>query len=263
MQMVATGWISEEPGAGPALPVTNLMLSMRQRGPGDALEAARARSRADEAREAREEAAAARDPDEHAVNLVTRGYAPGMISQLSRQIADTEAELADEEAKLEKAARRQEWAMREHAAGRVDVFRMQAMMDGDDGDEGRVRLLERRAESLRRQMAEAQQMMAPPQRRDLGGVEAASRHAHQVFAEVTRSRLAEAEARRPERRPFASASRGAGRSTEHTGPDCRVCAEGRRAEAARRGEVVGVPFRSALGSGEMVRAVEGGIVSIR
>jgi hypothetical protein len=36
-----------------------------------------------------------------------------------------------------------------------------------------------------------------------------------------------------ERRPFGSASRGAGRSTEHTGPDCWVCAEGRRRDAAR------------------------------
>jgi hypothetical protein len=229
MQMVTTGWIGEEPGAGPALPVTNLMLSMRQRGPGDVLEAARARSRADEAREAREEAAAARDPDEHAAVLVTRGYSPGLISQLSQRLADTAAELADENDKLEKAARRQKWAMREHAAGRVDVFRMQAMMDGDDGDEAQVRLLERRAESLRRQMAEAQEMIAPPQRRDLDGVEAASRHAHQVFAEVTRARMAEA--RRPEPRPFGSASRGAG--TEHTGPDCWVCAEARRRDAAR------------------------------
>jgi hypothetical protein len=209
------------------------MLSMRQRGPGDVLENALARSRATEAREAREEAAAARDPDEHAAVLVTRGYSPGLISQLSQRLGDTMAELADENDKLEKAARRQEWAMREHAAGRVDVFRMQAMMDGDDGDEARVRLLERRAESLRRQMAEAQEMIAPPQRRDLDGVEAASRHAHEVFAEVTRARMAEAEAGRPEPRPFASASCGAGRGTEHTGPDCWVCAEARRRDEAR------------------------------
>jgi len=36
-----------------------------------------------------------------------------------------------------------------------------------------------------------------------------------------------------ERPPFGSASRGAGRSTEHTGDDCWVCAEGRRRDAAR------------------------------
>ena len=82
-------------------------------------------------------------------------------------------------------------------------------------------------------MAEAQEMIAPPQRHAPDPVEAASRHAHEVFAEMTRSRLAEAEARRPEPRPFDSASRGAGRSTEHTGPDCSVCAEARRRDAAR------------------------------
>ena len=55
--MTKTGWIGEEPAAaGPALPVTNLMLSMRQRGLGDVLENALARSRAAEAREIRDEA---------------------------------------------------------------------------------------------------------------------------------------------------------------------------------------------------------------
>jgi hypothetical protein len=235
--MVTTGWIGgEEPdAAGPALPITNLMLSMRQRAPGDVLENALARSRAAEAREARDEAAAAPDPDERAANLITRGYSPGLLLQLSQRLGDTVAELADEKDKLEKAARRQEWAAREHAAGRVDVFRMQGMMDGDDGDQGRVRLLERRAESLRRQMAEAQQMIAPPSRREEDPLEAATRRAHEAFAEVTRARMAEAQARRPEPRPFASVSRGADRSTEHTA-DCWVCAEGRRMDAARAGE---------------------------
>jgi hypothetical protein len=215
------------------------MLSMRQRGPGGVLENALARSRAAEAREARDEASAARDPDEHAAVLVTRGYSPGLLLQLSQRLGDTVAELADERDKLEKAARRQEWAAREHAAGRVDVFRMQAMMDGDDGDEGRVRLLERRAESLRRQMAEAQEMIAPPSRREEDPLEAATRRAHEAFAEVTRARMAEAQARqRPEPRPFASASRGDGRSTEHTGDECWVCSEGRRMDAARACEDV-------------------------
>jgi hypothetical protein len=255
--MVATGWIGgEEPAAaGAALPVTNLMLSMRQRAPGGVLENALARSRAAEAREARDEAAAARDPDEHAANLITRGYSPGLLSQLSQRLGDTVAELADEKDKLAKAARRQEWAAREHAAGRVDVFRMQAMMDGDDGDEGQVRLLERRAESLRRQMAEAQEMIAPPLRREEDPLEAATRRAHKAFAEVTRARMAEAEARRPAPRPFASASRGDGRSTEHTGDDCWVCAEGRRMDVAR-GRVAGY-------GREITRGVEGGVVAVR
>jgi hypothetical protein len=140
---------------------------------------------------------------------------------------------------------------------------MQRMLDGDFGDPATVERLERRADGLRRQIAEAQEMIAPPQRRTPDPLEAASRRAHEVFVEVTRAAMAEAQAGVRAPRPFASVSRGAGGSTEHTGDDCWVCAEGRRAEAARGGEVVGVPFRSALRSGEIVRAVEGGFVSIR
>jgi hypothetical protein len=229
--MVATGWISEEPSAaGAALPLTNMALARQHRGPGDVMAMAMARSRAEQAREIRDEAAAAPDPDERAAGLIARGYSPGLASQLSMRLGDTMAELADEEAKLEKAARRSERMHREHQAGRVSVTDiMRAMNDGDAGDEDRVRLLTRRAESLRRQISEANEAMSPPQLRESDGVEAASRHAHQVFAEVTRARMAEV--RRPEPRPFGSASRGAG--TEHTGPDCPVCAEGRRRDAAR------------------------------
>ena len=110
---------------------------------------------------------------------------------------------------------------------------MQRMLDGDFGDQAVVERLERRADGLRRQIGEAQAMIAPPQQRDSDPLEAASRHAHQVFAEVTRQRFAEAQAGRPEPRPFASVSRGAGGSTEHTGPDCRVCAAARERDAAR------------------------------
>src|SRR6185437_202782 len=132
-----------------------------------------------------------------------------------------------------------QFAAREHAAGRADVSRMLAMMDGDDGDASRVAMLERRAESLRRQIAEAQDMIAPPQARDLDPVEAASRAAHEVFREVTRAawEAAQSGTARPaprERPPFGSVSRG--RSTEHTGPDCRVCAAARERDAARARE---------------------------
>jgi hypothetical protein len=84
-------------------------------------------------------------------------------------------------------------------------------------------------------MAEAAQLMAPQQQQDADPLEAASRRANQVFRELTRQRMAEAEAgvRRSGPRPFfASASRAAA-GTECTGPDCWVCAEGRRMEAAR------------------------------
>ena len=108
------------------------------------------------------------------------------------------------------------------------------MMDGDDGDESRIAMLERRVAGLQRQISEAQDMIAPPQQRDLGPVEAASRAAHETFREVTRARWAEAQGGsrpRRERLPFDSVSHGG--STEHTGPDCQVCAAARERDAAR------------------------------
>jgi len=236
MQMVTTGWIGEEPdAAGPAMPVTEMLLARQQRRAGP-LETALARSAANDIREAREAAANAPDPDERAAAFVTRGYQPGLLNELSQRLGDTVAELEAEREKIEKGARRQEIAAREHAAGRADVWQMQRMLDGDFGDQAVVERLERRADGIRRQIAEAQEMIAPPQQRETDPLEAASRHAHQVFVEVTRARMAEAteQARqRPAPRPFASVSRGAGRSTEHTGPDCWVCAAARRRDAAR------------------------------
>ena len=69
-------------------------------------------------------------------------------------------------------------------------------------------------------------MIAPPQQRAPDAFEAASRRARAVLGGATRERPAP-----QERPPFDSVSRG--RSTEHTGPDCWACAEGRRREAAR------------------------------
>jgi hypothetical protein len=97
-------------------------------------------------------------------------------------------------------------------------------------------MLERRADGLRRQIEDAQAAIAPAAQRVPDPLEAASRHAHQVFVEATRARMAEAQSGtvRPaprERPPFGSASRG--RSAEHTGPDCRVCAAARERDAAR------------------------------
>jgi hypothetical protein len=113
---------------------------------------------------------------------------------------------------------------------------MLAMMDGDGGGESRVALLERRVQSLQRQIEEAQAAISPPAQRDLDPVEAASRAAHQAFREATRAAWEAAQAGTPrraprERRPFASVSRSGG--AEHTGPDCRVCAAARVQERAR------------------------------
>jgi hypothetical protein len=210
-RQVETGWTGEGPDAGPAMPMTSMVLATRQH-EGDTLAIALARSQAQERREFREAAAGAVDADERAANLVARGLMPGQVSELNIRLADTQAQLADEEAKLERAAKRQERIRRDHAAGKIDVFdiaRMQAA-DTDEGDPAAVERLTRRRDSLQRQLAEAMQLMAP-QRAPEDPLEAASRRAHQVFREVTRQRMADAQAGRAaprERRPFASASRG-------------------------------------------------------
>ena len=222
--MTRTGWIGGEPDAGgPALPVTNLMLGMRQRGPGDVLENALARSRAAEAREARDEAAAARDPDEYAANLVARGYLPGQISQLSMRLADTEAELAAEEDKIEKAARRAERTYQMHGRGQITGFGLiERMRDADEGDQAQVERLRRRAGSLRRQIAEASELIAPPRPREADPVAAAASRARAVLAEVTRSQVAGTRERPvpQERPPFASRGVGDGHFDV---PECREC----------------------------------------
>jgi hypothetical protein len=238
--MPVTGWTGEPPDAeGPApLPVTSMLLARQEHRAG-VLETSLARAAAAEAREIREEAAAAPDPDNRAAGMIARGLLPGMVSQLSQRLADVTAELEAEREKLEKGERRAERAQREHAAGRLDAWGMQRMLDGDLGDAHRAGQLERRAEGLRRQLEDAQAMIAPPSQRDpdpLESVNRAAQAAHDVFREVTRARIAElGTTRRPSRpapRPFGSVSRGAA-GTEHTGPDCWVCAEGRRMDAAR------------------------------
>jgi hypothetical protein len=243
--MGVTGWLGEAPDEVPPMPLTQLALARQERRAGP-LETALARSRADDVRAARDEAAFAPDPDERAANLVSRGYSPGLLQELAQRLGDTQSELEAERDKLEKAAKRAQFAAREHAAGRADVSRMLSMMDGDEGDESRVAMLERRAQSLGRQLAGAQNLISPPQARDVDAVEQASRAAHEVFREVTRaaweaaqSGTARSALREP--RPFASVSCGAGDGTEHTGPDCRVCAEARERDAARaRADAVAV-----------------------
>ncbi len=231
--MVTTGWSGAEPDEVPAMPVTEMLLRNKERGPGDTLEMALARSRAAEAREAREEANEARDPDEFAATLVSRGYRPGLASQLAMRLGDTMAELEAEREKIEAGKRRQEHLRRAHDADQITVFDIARMQDFDEGDQGTVERLARRAEGLRKQIVEAQGMISPARGRIADPVEAASRQAHETYRQVTRAKLAEMETRAPERPPFGSVSRAAGRSTDHTGPDCWVCAEAGRRDAAR------------------------------
>jgi hypothetical protein len=231
--MGVTGWIAEDPDEAPPMPLTQLALARQERR-ASPLETALARSAADDARAAREAAANAPDLDERAANLVVRGLAPGMISDLAQRLGDVMGQIEAENAKIEKGKRRQEHLHRAHAAGQITAWDILRGQDFDEGDPGKVAMLERRAQSLGRQLAEAQAMVSPPQQRDLDPVEAASRAAHEVFREVTRARWAEVQGGsrpRRERPPFGSVSRGA--STEHTGPDCWVCAAARERDAAR------------------------------
>jgi hypothetical protein len=226
------------------MPVTDMLLAHKERGPGDVLETAMARSRAAEARQAREDAAGAFDPDEHAANLVSRGYTPGLLNQLSQRLADTTAELAAEEDKLERAAKRQARIARDHAAGRItafDIARMQAD-DVDEGDRGTVERLERRAANLRQQIADASAMISPAEQRDADPVAAAASRAHETFRQVTRAKMAEAVAGRPERRPFASPG------VADPAPDAM----------AAFGRAVGIPWRPAESSYQVPNLGTGG-----
>jgi len=193
--MGVTGWLGEAPDEIPPMPLTQLALARQERRAGP-LETALARSRANDIREAREAAANAPDPDERAANFVARGYTPGLLQHLAQRLGDTTAEIEAENEKIEKGKRRAEHVMRMQANGQIRAWDVPAAL-GDEGDPGRVAQLERQAESLRRQIGEAQAMISPPPQRDLDPVEQASRAAHAAFVEVTRARLAEAQARAP------------------------------------------------------------------
>lgn len=194
-----TGWTGEPPDAPAAGGFAGFLQSMRaEPGPVDPLERARlAADRPDEPY----------DADERAANLLASGYRPGHLSDLAQRYADTMTELAGERDKFEVSRRRQERIARDHAAGRITAFDI-ARMEGDAGDEGdagRVRQLERRAENLRGQLADASAMVSP-QQRSPDPLEAAAQRAHRAFAETTRAMMADAEAGalRREPRPFAS-----------------------------------------------------------
>lgn len=241
--MNTTGWTGEgpEPDSTP-LPLANALLGMKVRGPGDALALAAARSydRPDPQP----------DPDERAANLVARGYSPGDLAQLATRLRDTEDELADELGKLERSAKRQALAAREHGAGRITAWQVQEMLGDEDGDAARAAKLEQRAEGIRRQLADAQAMIAPPAERTPDAFQAASSRAsaaHREFVEATRAAMTEAAAgtwKRPTVRRgdgFRSALRpfdGGGDGRPADCPDCQnLMRSGTRpataAEAAR------------------------------
>ena len=129
-----TGWLNEDPGEKPAMPLTAMMLGRQERRAG-AVETALARSRAADVREALEEAAAAPDPDERAANFIAGGYQPGLLFELQQRLGDVQAELESEREKIEAGARRSERLAREQAAGRLSALDAVRMLDADEGDQ--------------------------------------------------------------------------------------------------------------------------------
>jgi hypothetical protein len=147
------------------------------------------------------------DEDERQSALLARHYAPGAVTDLARRYADTMSELATVQEANEASRKRQERIARDHAAGRISAFDIMAM-DTAEPDVAREQQLERRAESLRGQLAGASALIAREPARAPDEFAAVNRTAHALFTATTRQRMAEAQARRtaprPERRPFAS-----------------------------------------------------------
>src|SRR5260370_547228 len=77
------------------------------------------------------------------------------------RLGDTMAELEAEREKIEAGKRRQEHLRRAHDADQITVFDIARMQDFDEGDQGTVERLARRAEGLRKQIGEAQGMITP------------------------------------------------------------------------------------------------------
>jgi hypothetical protein len=197
--MTTTGWLGEEPEETHAAGFAEFILAHRaEPGAGRTLEETLARAAQADDRRGREEPA---DPDDRMAALVTRGYRPGVSWELSQKLADTMAELEAEHDKIERGQRRAEAVRRAHEAGQIRAWDIPAAL-GDEGDPGRVAQLERRAESLRRQIGDTQAMMAPPQARDPDPLEQATSRAHQAFVEATRARMAAAGTGVRARRPF-------------------------------------------------------------
>jgi hypothetical protein len=92
-----------------------------------------------------------------------------------------------------------------HENGQIRALDIPQLLDGDYGDPGRVSQLERQVEALKRQCAEAQEIIAPPQvQRSADPLEAATRWANEAFRASIRERMAEADAGvpRPRSRPL-------------------------------------------------------------
>jgi hypothetical protein len=227
------------------MPLTALMMANRERGAGDTLALALARSEGADARAAQNARRDARDPDETAAAMVSRGYLPGATSDLAQRIQDAESALAGARKKREdheKAIQRYS-ALRDK--GQISVLDAVQRMDAAEGpDEAEISRLEKNLERLQRSQAQAQAAIAGPVRGPEDPLEAATRRAHDVLREVTRAKMEQAAAGLPLTgpRPFAGsfASHGSAVDAEAVlrcpGAGCQTCAEGRQREAARAAE---------------------------
>jgi hypothetical protein len=166
--------------------------------PGRTLEeiqhAAVAQGDASDRAEARRREQEARDPDEIAAALLAKGYAPGAQVALAQRLADVSAELEDERQKIERGERRMENVRALLERGQIGGLEAAERMDGDFGDPAQVERLERRAESLRAQLAEMAELMRSPQDRQHDAVAEAATRARRILAEVEQERRLEDEA---------------------------------------------------------------------
>lgn len=160
--------------------------------------------------ERRERAPEPVDNDERAANLLARGYAPAMASQLPQRLADVQAELETEREKLAAGRRRQERIHRDHQAGKITAFDIARMQDFDEGGQATVERLGRRAESLRHQLADMSALISPQPQGVADPVESASRAARGLLADEARASRPSRPAREP--RPFAPGGGAAVRS---------------------------------------------------
>ena len=211
-------WTGEPPEAeSPAMPApggfAGFIGSMRG-GPDDRLDPL---TRAMRARDEPEEPF---DDDDRSASLLARRYSAGQLTDLSQKLGEATAELEAERERIGKGEREAERVRGMLERGQISALDASRRLDGDFGDVHTAERLERRCQSLQRQIADATAIISPQRQPDLDPVEAASRRAHETFRQVTRQRMAEAEAGRPyrARRPFGG--RGLAVRSEVTCAEC-------------------------------------------
>lgn len=235
--MTRTGWTGEPPAEAAPMPLSQQLMAIRQQGPGDVVATALARSAGAEAREAAERAATAVDPDERAANLINRGLMPGQMSMLHGKRSEVAFDLEAEREKLARGERVNARVRGMLERGQIGGLAASQMLDGDFGDAHRAEQLELRLTRLDRQIAEASELMVPPEAQARNNIEEASSRARRVLAEVTRQRRADDEA---EARGRAGGRRPFGGDAVRAEPDCAEpdCAECAAAEASADVQVV-------------------------